>query len=632
MKENKQKSVFSRLIERKEQEEKRKELNKHRENTESYHNLKCLKKKPRIYDIESFDVETCGGDRNDFYLMGYIDKYDVYHYTLDKKEAIKMLMRSKHRGTFIYATNLGFDFNSIAEGTDLINYSNIILRGNSYINVDIDGTYRKVRLLDSVNYGGLSVNAMGKILNLPKLDAPKFLGHKPKNKKELDELIEYNKRDCEITKKFMELLQRGLNELGGELKLTISSCAMDLFRRKFLEYDVYKESYILGYDINNNVYSSYYGGRTEVFSRGLINKDNSGNKEFWFYGDFNSLYPSVLLYDYPDPTSVRIEKGSDRSLLRFMGVSWVKIKIPYTKYPPLPFRNEEGKLLFPYGTLTGYYTHEEINYCVSLFGESCLLEIKDTIYYTKSKPYFTSYVNTLYELRQKYKKEDNQMQIVVKLLLNSLYGRFALRNVGKVRFVNFENKEESIKAIDYCDMHGYKLKCDSANTGYFVEKEAFDGISSIPIWSSYCTSYARIKLHKAILQYNPVYVDTDSVITRKEVIDSNKLGELKLEKTIKEGIIIKPKLYFIDNEIKCKGVPIPKTESEREILKKKILNGEFIKYKKFVKIKEAITRNIKVNSIIVMEKRINLNDDKRSWRNNFGEVLFEDSEPLRVGE
>lgn len=597
-------------------------------------NLKQLNTKQKKYDIASFDIETCGGKRNDFYLFGYIDAKNEYHHTFDKIEAINILNKIKHRQTLVYATNLHFDYNSLAEGTDLNNKCNFTIRGNSYIAVQWRGTYTMINLRDSLNYGGFSVDTMGKILKMPKLKKPNFLGKKAKNKKELDELIEYNKRDCEITKKFMELIQNTLYELGGELKATISSCAIDLFRRKYLDYDVVKESYFINYvDIKKKVFQSYYGGRTEAFKRGLLDNTTSSTG-LWYYGDVNSLYPSVMLNEFPDPMSVQYFKHEDRDLLKYEGVSYFELDVPYQKYPFLPYRME-GKLIFPFGKLRGYYTHLEIRKAIEQ-GTKIIL-MSDSVYYRKTKPYFYRYVMTLFKLRQQYKKENSELETVIKLLLNSLYGRFALKNVNKTIFMNFNNINEIKKQIDDCEKNGYKLQINSSNDAYYNQEDSYDGIASLPIWSVYTTAYARIKLHEYIIKYKPVvYVDTDSIITEKKVSDSKILGELKLEKMINIGLIIKPKLYFPDDEIKSKGVPIPKDDNlairykKIKKLKRNILDHKPIHYRKFIKIKEGIRRNIKVNSVIITTKHINLEDTKRVWKGKFNENILEDSEPIEI--
>ena len=114
--------------------------------------------------------------------------------------------------------------------------------------------------------------------------------------------------------------------------------------------------------------------------------------------------------------------------------------------------------------------------------------------------------------------------------------------------------------------------------------------------------------------------------TDKEVIDSKILGELKLEKIVKKGIIIKPKLYILDDELKAKGIPIPKNPKDKLRVINKILRREEIFYQKFTKIKEGINRNIKVNSIQIVSKHLELEDNKRVCNNEyFNKDILEDS-------
>jgi hypothetical protein len=275
-------------------------------------------------------------------------------------------------------------------------------------------------------------------------------------------------------------------------------------------------------------------------------------------------------------------------------------------------------------------THLEVRRAVELYGEQIILEMKDCIYYTDTKPYFKDYVETLFALRKKYTSENSEMSTVIKLLLNGLYGRFALMNVEKNYFFSLENYAEAHIKLVECEKKGIDLKLNSVNEAYYTESEEYDGVTSYPIWSVYVTAYAIIKLHRYILEYEPLYVDTDSVISRKEVKDSKELGELKLEKTIKELFLIKPKLYFLDDELKCKGVPIPKDIKNKNRLKKNILDGKEVKYRKFIKTKEGITRNIKVNSIITQIKKINLEDDKRVWSKKFNKNELQESEPICI--
>jgi hypothetical protein len=177
-----------------------------------------------------------------------------------------------------------------------------------------------------------------------------------------------------------------------------------------------------------------------------------------------------------------------------------------------------------------------------------------------------------------------------------------------------------------------------------------------PEWASHITSHARLKLHQAMVQCNPVYVDTDSMFTRTDIPCSDKLGDLKLEMRITEGFLIKPKFYCLiddkNNEhIKIKGVhkkiiiegadedgtskrmPFQKIiDGERvdiitsgfqksisvAYLKDNIIDGNLsLNMLKFMKFREAIRRDKIPNEIVPILKILDLEDTKRHWHSKF---------------
>lgn len=491
---------------------------------------------------------------------------------------------------------------------------------------------------DSLNYGGFSVEVMGDKLKIPKLKKPRCLGREPRSAEELRELVIYNKRDCEVTKKFMEYLQLTLNEMGGELKLTISSCAMDIFSRVFLQEVIYKESLTLNFEVKDKIYSAYYGGRTEAFARGTLKPIIINNKKYYFkYYDVNSLYPSVMLNKFPNPNSVKYKYYSNTSYLNFEGVSYFELDIPYSDYPLLPFR-ENNKLIFPYGKIKGYYTHVEIRKAISIYGEGIIHKMLDTVYYTECKHYFKNYINYMYEKRLEKKRNGDFMELFYKLLMNSLYGRFAMREINKTNFFKATSNEVIMEKIKEAGRNA-KFNIKNGDISYYYTTKNYDGNNSLPIWSVYTTAYARILMYELLSKNKAVYTDTDSLITLNEIEESKLLGALKLEESITHGVIVKPKLYVLNDTLfKAKGVRMPKASTPEETQRLRlemfnsILNKESVYYMKFVKLKESIIQSTKlVNEIIEVEKNIDLEDNKRDWNDklfNTNELQF--SKPIKI--
>jgi hypothetical protein len=403
-----------------------------------------------------------------------------------------------------------------------------------------------------------------------------------------------------------------------------------------MKYPLTREFYSeQGLNVKEKIYEAYYGGRTEVYKRGVIK--SSGN-DLWRYYDVNNLYGFTMLKEYPVPQSMMYEPLRNFNLLRFMGVSKFKVQVPYMRYPPLPYR-KDGKLIFPYGTLIGHWTHAEVLYAESI---GCkILDMCDTVYYKRSDFLFKDYITYMYEKRLEEKKKEKEtgktsLSVFYKLLNNSLYGKFATKEINNTEFFIASSDEVINEKIDKAG-RGAKFNIQRNEMSYYTNSKDYDGIYSMPILSCYVSSYARIHIHKYILELEPIYVDTDSCITLKECKDSKELGEMKLEHTVKKGTIIKPKMYFIDDEIKVKGVRTPHTDNKADDIKKierikhNLLNSLPVRYEKFVKMKEGAKRGLVINSIIVVEKNVDLEDDKRNWNGKkFNPQELQDSEPLEV--
>jgi hypothetical protein len=568
--------------------------------------LTKLKRPIKTFKIASFDIETYGKD-NKFLLGGLIDSNNVYYSFDDRNKMIYFIKDNIDKDTIIVATNLMFDFTALFYGTKYFKDAKLLLRGGGMISAKIFD----ITFYDTLNYSKSSVESLGRLLNLPKLVHPKFLGKMYKNKFEKYRLRIYNKRDCEISKLFLIQFQDVLNQLGCELKVTIASCSMDLYRRKYMPFDIEKE-FIHEKDF---IYDAYFGGRTEVFKRG-INK----SKDLYYLYDINSLYPSVMLNEYPLPSSCH-RSGLPRVefINNYHGVSEVTIVCPYMYYPLLPYKLD-GKLCFPVGIFRGTYNHIELRKALELGYK--IRKIHKQIYYTETFYPFKKYVEELYELRLKYQSENNGIySTIVKILMNSLYGKFATKNVSEYEYVDLESNNID-NAILNKDGIGYRETPIECNQAYII-----------PILSSYTTSYARLILYDHLVNLEGIYCDTDSVISKKVFETSKDLGKMKLEKTFRQFNIVKPKEYYykdLSNHyyVKIKGIKL----SDKPINDfKKAIDNKYISQLRFRKLKEAIRHDELPNSIYTMKKKTDNEDNKRDWlKNKYNSKDQQNSEPQNI--
>lgn len=584
--------------------------------------LTPLKSKYKTFDFVGFDVETYNKNGVQSFYFGGIYYYnkgkEVYKVYFERQELINELLRLKYKGKYIVATNLSFDYSTLFYGTKQWNDINLIWRGSDLLmaTYKLKNKHGQIRFIDTMNYVGFGVKKLGEIIGEHKLKSPSYMGQrKARTKEEIDYFIKYNKQDCKISCDFMYFLQNGVNEIGGELKITIASTSLDTYRRAFQKRKWIQESFQLKDDtIRDFIQKGYYGGRTEVYTRGKHYNMN--------YYDINSLYPSMMLKSLPNPNSIKeVHHLHEDNILYNEGVSDVIIQTPKTmRYPILPIKDKQsGKLIFPLGTFRGVYNHNELRYAIQK-GYKINKIYKQYIYTSTFKP-FKKFIKNLYNKRLDYKNKNSPMELVQKLLMNSLYGKFAQNKRQKVELTNLElvSQEEKERLLLYTD--------GDLKDNYHIEikEEQFNGSFVFPILSSYITSLARITMHQYIEKYNAVYCDTDSIVTSQELPNSKELGKMKLESKLPECEFIKPKMYKMKFEggeevIKMKGI---NRAIEQDFINAK--EEKTIYKEKLSKVRESIRRGFEPNTKMKIPKKLSLQDDKRIWSNN-------ESKPIKINQ
>lgn len=567
--------------------------------------MKPISSKIKEYPLWSFDIETFG-NKNSF-LMGSIYGSGLKKTFWDKEKMLDFLCNSynKFSSGYICATNLGFDMTALLDKTEHLKSFFPIIKNSRIISAKIKlDSFRKLRFLDTLNYAPFSVEKWGKLLNLPKLEKPPFLGERPHSAKEKGYLEKYNMQDSKITYEAMRFLQKNFNSLGAKLKITIASTAMDLFKRKYLKEAWYHPQRLL----IEYLFKGYYGGRCEALKRGPIKNLN--------YYDFNSLYPSVMLKDFPHPNKHIYTKSlNGHTIQKYEGVCDVSVNSPDSYIPYLPLRKGK-KLIFPVGKFRGSYTFFEIRKALSM--GYAVNKYHSALLYTKKYSPFSDYVRELYEKRMILSAKKDNREVIYKLLLNSLYGKFA-QKIGSIEHIMPEDK------ITYKMLQ--KQEKVSHIGGFFIFNRRYFRLPSFinPILSIYVTAYARDRLFEAFHGKDIYYYDTDSIITPDSFSHSEKLGELKFIGKVKTGMLIRPKFYLLGEIVKCKGANRVKKEHFYEML-----SGKAYMYDKFTKFKESLRRGFSFNEKISIEKNFSLEDDKRKWEESFSSETLQDSSPLEA--
>ena len=328
-------------------------------------------------------------------------------------------------------------------------------------------------------------------------------------------LIGYNKTDCEILWKAIFQFEAEIFELGGQLQQTIASTAMNLFRRRFLQRDIFTSE-----KLNQIAQESYFASRVEVFNR---------NAEDFLMYDINSSFPYAMTFPLPGNLSgfrtTLPEDGSDDCIY----LANVTIEVPDMYLPPLPYR-KEGRVFFPVGRWRSWFTSTDIQLALR---EGAILHKVHEVYTFEPFMDFKGYAEVIYKLRSE--ADTPFRKLILKYLLNSLYGKAAESILKQEMLINPPE-------ID-------REKMQMLQPGVWLqEKEATIAHRHVAV-STVITAIARRTLYdlcKICIEQNckPYYSDTDSIATKAILpVDDKTLGKLKLEKKMDWAEFVAPKIY-----------------------------------------------------------------------------------------
>ncbi len=497
----------------------------------------------------------------------------------------------RYKDKIVFAHNAEYDFTTLFDNIYLFD-SKAIFNGKL-----ISFTNGNCIFADSMNIYGFAVKKLGELLGLEKGTVLEEGMNEPIEYPLDPKWIDYCTRDCRIV--YDALLE--FFAMIGDIKITQASLSMAYFRSNHLDHHIKFDDRLQKYFFN-----SYYGGRTEAFKIGPTNS---------CVYDVNSMYPHMMVHTkFPSPSklrrSSRITVDELKSRIKF-NEGCCKIKVHHKDhfFGFLPYRFDK-KLVFPVGTFTTWVNFNELRFALE-HDVIEILEVHEAIYSRPSKSPFVSFVN---ELHKKKRESENPLRITMyKLLMNSLYGKFAQRIVEEYEYIRDSINHggailEAIKKNVFIKLNIFSEKRNDCFLVTKSDKEMADW--SIPSYASYITSEARIMLLKFLLenQHNGVtYCDTDSCFME---VDPNlpftkKLGEWCPEDKI-VTFIAGLKNYSYNNKDgsegrKLKGVP----KSAKEIAK------DTYEFFNLVKTKESLVRNLKPG---VLTRRVKIISNKYTKR------------------
>lgn len=501
---------------------------------------------------------------------------DMFNYLL------KFIRQRKKEGhnAYIYGHKHSYDLYSYAQNflqrTDLIDLKSqeplfAIVEDNGF-------------LLDTRSFFKSKLEDVGRLIKLPKKDMPLEV-------KNIEELKPYLLRDVEIVLEAMKHVRDKMHKLGirpkkmltsGQLAMTFFKtwCKNKLYNKTPYSAYLYKKGTIHRSKFHGFIRRALRGARNECFKQGVF--------ENVTMVDINSLYPYVMaeIMEMPDLISERFIKDADvffphDEILNKIGVAKATVIFPKTKIGYLPVRYGKG-IYFPQNTeVTGYWTTFELKRAKE--EGYTIKKIHDAVVYRKM-PFnpFNEFMKELYTLRQ---DSDPVFGHVVKLLMNSLAGKFAQYREEKKRMIC--HRDES---LDY-ESKGYEIETDYGED-YLMMKTLGRKVPKFahPMITILVKAYARDILYKNLKKVadenfdDLLYCDTDSCCFKGDHLSKFKvgkdLGEFKVEFKDKVGEFVREKIYRILNNNGEEIKVVYAGNTNRNISKEQLWGKDVIQNKK----------------------------------------------------
>lgn len=413
---------------------------------------------------------------------------------------------------------------------------------------------KKVTFIDSLKIINQTVESMPKTFKLEEnkleidYNLPREIGHILTN----DE-VEYVKNDVVIVAKALKyLFDMGLT------KMTAGSNALSEYK-EITRLNRFRSLYKpLNYDIDKDIRRAYRGGFT--YLNPLYKNKSVKDGEVL---DVNSLYPSVMykeILPFGEPFYYEGEYQEDKVYPLYIQRLTCSFKLKPGKIPTIQIKHSrfvDNEYLEDSGIEPVALTLTSVD--LKLFLEQ--YDVWDLHYesgwkFKGMRGLFTEYIDKWIKVKNDSTISGNKgMRQVAKIMLNSLYGKFATSLDVQSKIPYLEN-----------DIVKYRLGEKSTKDGVYLPMGAF------------ITAYARdktIRTSQAIKDYSIkkygidmyCYSDTDSIHTTLPIeelklfceIDDVELGAWKHESHFTRAKFIRQKTYLeeMDGEINitCAGMP-----------------------------------------------------------------------------
>ena len=370
-----------------------------------------------------------------------------------------------------------------------------------------------------------------------------------------EDLLKYCYKDTEIIYKTMlQWFDFITNNDLGTFRPTLASQSLSAYTHRFITQSIFIHDNEKSLKLERN---AYQGGRSESRYIGKV-----PDKQVHIL-DINSQYPFVMQQNEFPYKLIRYRSNFDLdNLYKLSNDLHVCVRCNLQTDEPVYGHVIKKRLCFPIGKFTQVLCTPAFRYA---YERNHIHSISEVSFYEKA-PLFNEWVTELYKARLQYKAEGNSVyETLIKLIMNSLYGKFGQRGDEILLEENVDEIGYKIESVFDADIDAWIMKL---HIGDFIRESILmteEGFNSFPAIAAHVTEYARMYLWKMIKKAglnNVYYMDTDSLFVNDQglknlecEIDNLKLGKLKLVKTIKDLTIYGVKDYVADETVKHKGVP-----------------------------------------------------------------------------
>lgn len=436
------------------------------------------------------------------------------------------------------------------------------------------------------------------------------------------EAIKYCMNDVKITSLFLEKLIFIVSKESKKLinvSLSAASLSFNIFFKNY-NYLKIEKNILKSYD--SYIRNSYYGGRAEVIG-------NPKDDEHVKYFDFPGMYAQCMQEKFHNG-EYRYSLDSDIYSPGFHTIRYES----QSNLPILPYHDHRGKLIFSNGVKIGTFWFEEIIFFKENGGK--ILEVVSSLIYSKYETVFEKFVAKFISV----KNLGGFYGVFGKLMINSLYGSFGLKD--EEEFVYFTFSEEEFESILFNmnvsnfykinNVYYILIKKDFKSLKFFKKDQKKNGLLRNVSYCSAIAAKARIKLYKAFKEVEKdggrlLYCDTDSIFAAYKKNDFREFFfDKKWIDVFDDAVFISPKSYCIIKKnhqiVKIKGIKINK------------------EYKNFYEIKDLFYSDSKIifnNQIILNKKNFNLRQEiirKEVWLKDYDKRIFiknkKESVPINI--